>query len=636
MNPFFERCTDAFFTGFDPPRTLAPAAALVPTTTTKSPEPSPTAPKPSPTPDAGAKKTANSEPPMITPTDTPAVGQPQNPNSQAPDPKQEPSDPGGESHDSRLPENNPGQRGPDLEETSGDRQQGKTANTVPVANPPFVPVPMITPGVSNEGSGHNTDPVRPNVPPPGGDANPVAGELAETHDQPKPNDPQQTHNAVEAVGDPREKNPSEINPLVEVFSDLREHNPGGIDANENTGDNEIPSNFISSPDVIGESGKENPSRIDPSSKGMQDAGLETPSQQNPSPETMGEPGKGVPSTFAPSFSTVGDPGTEDSRRLDPSVETTENPKEEFPSKFDPLFGKTGDHEKDSPGQVDPFFETIGEIEEETPSKFDSLVKAIENAEKESPSLDPFSETIGNFEKENPSKFNSLLEAMEDAEKEGSDSLDPTFEPSLASESGEDGTLENDPDMLDERPQQNTAVYKLDPFHITPKQILRIKAALSLSAQHVQTPPKSAQNQNGAPFQHASSEIFRHRIQTEGFYRPGLQSTLQSSSSNDHAIIATPTAASDTSRTTLSPAPVSINGTLSSANATETSAAFAQTDKNSTGDVNPTAEVGPEGTNFLSRTQPGSSATKKNTGIQFQLLNGTKWVVLAICTFVWMG
>lgn len=60
VNPFFGRCSDAFFTGFDPPKTLLPATAMVPTTTAADPNAATsTALMPSATQDPGAKKTAS-------------------------------------------------------------------------------------------------------------------------------------------------------------------------------------------------------------------------------------------------------------------------------------------------------------------------------------------------------------------------------------------------------------------------------------------------------------------------------------------------------------------------------------------------------------------------------------------------
>ena len=37
LDPFFSHCTDAFFTGYDPPRTLVPAAAMAAPVTTVNP-----------------------------------------------------------------------------------------------------------------------------------------------------------------------------------------------------------------------------------------------------------------------------------------------------------------------------------------------------------------------------------------------------------------------------------------------------------------------------------------------------------------------------------------------------------------------------------------------------------------------
>ena len=85
--------------------------------------------------------------------------------------------------------------------------------------------------------------------------------------------------------------------------------------------------------------------------------------------------------------------------------------------------------------------------------------------------------------------------------------------------------------------------KPDPFHISPNQIIRIKGALSLSAQQAQIPPKSAQNAYGAPGLYGT---FGQDPQTEAFPEPVIFQipNLQPSSTDGHAIAATPAAAAD--------------------------------------------------------------------------------------------
>lgn len=58
MVPWFQYCTDLWFTGFDPPKTLVPAAAMAPPVTTGDPVTSIVGPQASATQDPGAKKTA--------------------------------------------------------------------------------------------------------------------------------------------------------------------------------------------------------------------------------------------------------------------------------------------------------------------------------------------------------------------------------------------------------------------------------------------------------------------------------------------------------------------------------------------------------------------------------------------------
>ena len=58
MVPWFQYCTDLWFTGFDPPKTLVPAAAMVSPDTTSDPVVPSITPKASATQDPGAKKTA--------------------------------------------------------------------------------------------------------------------------------------------------------------------------------------------------------------------------------------------------------------------------------------------------------------------------------------------------------------------------------------------------------------------------------------------------------------------------------------------------------------------------------------------------------------------------------------------------
>ena len=58
MVPWFQYCTDLWFTGYDPPKSLVPAAALAPPVTTSDPATPILSPQPSATQDPGARKTA--------------------------------------------------------------------------------------------------------------------------------------------------------------------------------------------------------------------------------------------------------------------------------------------------------------------------------------------------------------------------------------------------------------------------------------------------------------------------------------------------------------------------------------------------------------------------------------------------
>ena len=66
MIPWFQYCTDLWFTGFDPPKTLVPAAAMAPPVTTGDLATSIVGPQASATQDPGAKKTAAVWDPLTT------------------------------------------------------------------------------------------------------------------------------------------------------------------------------------------------------------------------------------------------------------------------------------------------------------------------------------------------------------------------------------------------------------------------------------------------------------------------------------------------------------------------------------------------------------------------------------------
>ena len=57
IQPMLGHFEIAFFTGYDPPRTLVPAIAMAPVITTNTPQIAPSAPTPSPTQDPGPRET---------------------------------------------------------------------------------------------------------------------------------------------------------------------------------------------------------------------------------------------------------------------------------------------------------------------------------------------------------------------------------------------------------------------------------------------------------------------------------------------------------------------------------------------------------------------------------------------------
>ena len=127
MLPWFQYCTDLWFTGFDPPKTLVPAAAMAPPVTTSDPAAPIITPQASVTQDPGAKKTTAGWDPIPLPhpskhaplpkeTHTVTEPQPQVPkeNNQVPTiqpqiPKSKPieDDPGAKHQDSSQPGSNP-------------------------------------------------------------------------------------------------------------------------------------------------------------------------------------------------------------------------------------------------------------------------------------------------------------------------------------------------------------------------------------------------------------------------------------------------------------------------------------------------------------------------------------------------
>lgn len=202
MNPLLGRCTDNFFTGYDPPRTLARATALSPTTTTEDYAALTIAPKPSPTPEAGASKTPTGENTSIK---TPALVQPALEfKDEGLKPENEPSHP--------IPlQSSPTPSALDPEATSGDPQQVNNAKGTPgeetSPDPPAKPVQTIAVGAAVGDSDQRTDPITTSIPAQVDNAEIIGGQP----DQAKPTDPGQTKNAPASSGDSAKENPSNDN-----------------------------------------------------------------------------------------------------------------------------------------------------------------------------------------------------------------------------------------------------------------------------------------------------------------------------------------------------------------------------------------------------------------------------------------
>ena len=465
MRPYFSRCVDNFFTGFDPPRTLAPAAALAPSITTTSSTASTTAPKPSPTPDVGAKKTANSGPPLTTPSEIPAVGQPRKQDTQVPDstdPKHQTSNPGKESHDLAPPELHPAQPGSKSEEINGDSQQGKKANTVPGEGknpaPPFISVPTVSPGIAKAGSDQSTDPTSHDIPPLVGNADTMDVEPTDSHSQVQPGDPQHRTNATETTSgnnpseshplpwikvDPGKTIPSESSPADEIKGDLpmgnaNKFNPStkAIDdpENEDSSSNKVPDKSNPADEISDESRNENPISTRPSVEGLQGPGMEKASAL----DSTEEPGRENPSRPHPSFEVTGNTGNNNPSNIDPSSEVMGGSKIENPSKVNlPTKGAQG------PGiettkESDPTHETVEDPEKEDPSKSRPLADVMKGNVENNPSdADPevggtrkevlggvnISDTIGDSEKEYKTSTNPSFGTTGDVEQDRSSNLD---------------------------------------------------------------------------------------------------------------------------------------------------------------------------------------------------------------------
>ena len=145
MLPWFQYCTDLWFTGFDPPKTLVPAAAMAPPVTTSDPAAPIITPQASVTQDPGAKKTTAGWDPIPLPhpskhaplpkeTHTVTEPQPQVPKEtnqvptiqpQIPQSKPIEDDPGAKHQDSSQPGSNPTDPSdsPNVESSGGDPER---------------------------------------------------------------------------------------------------------------------------------------------------------------------------------------------------------------------------------------------------------------------------------------------------------------------------------------------------------------------------------------------------------------------------------------------------------------------------------------------------------------------------------
>lgn len=682
LRAYYSRCTDNFFTGFDPPRTLAPAAALAPTTTTRDPEVFTTVPKPSPTPDAGAKKTANSEPPMITPADRPVVGEPQKPDNQASDANHELSHPQNKAQESKPSKDHPAQPGPDPVEISGGHKYGNNAVAVPGEenNPtlPLIPVPTIAAGLHG-GSNQNTDPIVHDNPPPGGNADPAVGEPAKSHNQGKPDDAQQTHNADRTLGDPGAKHPSKLDASIGTTGDPENHNPSKPSPSVKTKENSAkdnpnkpnqsaeaeggprigisntanqPAKVMANPETQNPSAsdwsaqskdrfsKEDSSIIHPSTKGTHEPGLETPKELVPLAKITGEPEKDDPSKPSPSLETEGETRKNNPKNLDQSATGVVDSGKKNPSNPNPLIGHPT---KESVSELDQSADIMTDSEKvkEYTSELIQLLEPTGNPGKETSSqLDSLLETIRGPEQKNASLSN-LSNATSIEPETGMDPVQgnepgkPHGSPQAENErpgTYEDHVPQSDGGQPNGLPQQIEEMYGIDPFYITPDQISRINHALS---QPAHLPPGSAENQYGAPETNGLPglvEQFGQRPQTKTISASQLSQlqNLQSSSISGPAITAAPTPAS---RTTFPSGPlmVNMNGTLgtpsASTNATETGAA-----SNLDGEFTTPASV-----NKL--IQPNSSSVNKydtSMASEVQVFSSKAWVVLGIAIVLWMG
>ena len=632
MRPYFSRCVDNFFTGFDPPRTLAPAAALAPSTTTTSSVASTISPKPSPTLDVGAKKTAKNEPPMNTPSKIPAVGQPRKQDTQAPDPKHQISDPGKESHDLAPPENHPAQPGSKSKEINGDPQQGDKANIIPAEGknpaPPSDPVPPAAAGIAKAGSNQNTDPASNYIPPLVENADPVDVEATDRHIHVQPNDPYHISNAAESVADTGGNNPSEVHPLPEAIhpeeNSFSEFSPtdeteGGVlnvdpkksdqpnKAIEDPGNDDLslithPGKYSPAEEITGESRPENLSPSEPSIKGLQDPGVETASE----------------------LDSIKEPGTENPSKPHSSFEITDDTRHKNPSKIDPSVEVTGGYQVENPSEANLPIKGAQDPGMENTDESDLVHEMMENPETGAPSRprptgnvmkydenDPSNPypTIGGTGKESPGELD-ILDTVEDSTKEFTNNLDPSY-----------GTMD------DAGRDHSSDLYSSVVYPGSEN-----LSALGHLLDTAEDPEKAYLDKLNHPFENTGES----KKDTSSNSNPSVKfpaeeshsSPNQSSTSNNH--ITTPNLASSKFRTALP-----LNGTLNTPNTT-TNITMSTTTPLSPTRAGVTIESGLDFPPPATRTEsPVSSNDHANAASDVEAMDSGAWMALGVL-MVWVG
>ena len=138
MQPSFSNCRDVFFTGYDPPRVLAPQTALGPIIATIDPQPSTVLPMPGPTVDPGPQETGTDKDlmpglaPAPAPTQTQSASQPGKTPDKGSSPRQESSD-NSKNSDPQIGNSSSPEQGANmnLDPVSNDGRPGQHVNPKP-------------------------------------------------------------------------------------------------------------------------------------------------------------------------------------------------------------------------------------------------------------------------------------------------------------------------------------------------------------------------------------------------------------------------------------------------------------------------------------------------------------------------